>query len=331
MLSEEFDKKIIEAADRHYPAYNEKAWTKMEKLLDEHLPQEKDDRRRILFFLLLFLLLGGGAWLFFGQSRNGKKQEIPVAARSAENPGGNTVVIPDQKRTVHDITGPTAEVNNNHVAGNTNLKNNTDHLPSYTKNKRPLHIVENKNANPGRTSPMNKTVQVTPEITKKDDAVKTGNPLIPSPKPVEVIAGNEKVNNHPIAAKEEDKKDKVPAVANNNVNTKPTDNVKEETVAVAQNDVSKKTKTRSKKTSSFFISLSAGPDVSTAGTSSPGKMKLVSGGGLGYTYKNRVTLRAGFYNARKIYTASPSDYHPPAYFFSYFPNLQKLDPDLRVY
>ena len=47
MQSEEFDKKIKEAADHHHPAYDEKAWMKMEKLLDTHLPQKKDDRRRI--------------------------------------------------------------------------------------------------------------------------------------------------------------------------------------------------------------------------------------------------------------------------------------------
>ena len=55
-----FDKKIKEAAENHHPAYDEKAWTKMEKLLDKHLPQKKDDRRRIIFFLLLFFLLVGG-------------------------------------------------------------------------------------------------------------------------------------------------------------------------------------------------------------------------------------------------------------------------------
>src|SRR5258705_7399741 len=56
------DKKIKAAADSHFPAYDDKAWEKMEVLLDKHLPQQKDDRRRIFFllFLFLFLLIGGG-------------------------------------------------------------------------------------------------------------------------------------------------------------------------------------------------------------------------------------------------------------------------------
>ena len=54
MQSEDFDKKIKEAAEHHHPAYDEKAWDKMEKKLDKHMPTEKDDRRRVFFFLLLF-------------------------------------------------------------------------------------------------------------------------------------------------------------------------------------------------------------------------------------------------------------------------------------
>src|SRR6266566_1673095 len=63
MLSEEFDKKVKEAADHHHPSYDEKAWEKMEKLLNKHLPQKKDDRRKYILLLLLFLIMGGGVYL----------------------------------------------------------------------------------------------------------------------------------------------------------------------------------------------------------------------------------------------------------------------------
>ena len=56
MRFEDFDNKIIEAAEQHHPPYDEKAWRKMEKLLNQNLPIEKDDRRRILFFLLLLFI-----------------------------------------------------------------------------------------------------------------------------------------------------------------------------------------------------------------------------------------------------------------------------------
>ncbi len=59
MLDEEMDHIIREAANNHHPAYNDKAWEKMELKLDKHLPQ-KTDRRRLIFFLLFFILLGAG-------------------------------------------------------------------------------------------------------------------------------------------------------------------------------------------------------------------------------------------------------------------------------
>ncbi|MBL0183793.1 MAG: hypothetical protein IPP96_16500 [Chitinophagaceae bacterium] len=49
---------IRDAAENHHPTYNDKAWEKMEAMLDKQLPQKKD-RRKYIFFLLFFLLLGG--------------------------------------------------------------------------------------------------------------------------------------------------------------------------------------------------------------------------------------------------------------------------------
>ena len=45
MQSDFFDNKVKEAADHHHPAYDEQAWGRMEKMLDEHLPREKKKRR----------------------------------------------------------------------------------------------------------------------------------------------------------------------------------------------------------------------------------------------------------------------------------------------
>ena len=66
MLFDNFDKKIKEAAEQHHPAYDENAWRKMEGLLNEHLPKQRDKRR---FFLLAFatLLIGGGAFVLLSK------------------------------------------------------------------------------------------------------------------------------------------------------------------------------------------------------------------------------------------------------------------------
>mgnify|MGYP001600401975 FL=1 len=121
-------------------------------------------------------------------------------------------------------------------------------------------------------------------------------------------------------------------------NTKPVVNVpsdKENTnkdnTSLVQNSPEKKTKDKNKKRNSFFFTLSTGPDVSATGGDQLGKAKLFAGAGMGYTFKDRLTIRSGFYSGRKIYTSSPDSYHPPATFWNYYPNLQKVDADCRVY
>src|SRR5688572_744288 len=55
MWSDDIHKKMDDAGESHYPAYDEKAWEKMSSLLDKHLPEKKKKRRFI--FLLLPLVL----------------------------------------------------------------------------------------------------------------------------------------------------------------------------------------------------------------------------------------------------------------------------------
>lgn len=105
MLSEEFDKKIRDAAESHHPTYDEKAWGGMKKLLDKYMPEEKEDRRRIIFFLLFFLLLGGGTWYFIGKSSGKKENETVVVAASSKESSLPTTVA-KQKGNVVDQPAP---------------------------------------------------------------------------------------------------------------------------------------------------------------------------------------------------------------------------------
>src|SRR6476659_3551256 len=76
MLFDNFDKKIKEAAEQHHPAYDENAWRKMENLLNQHLPRQKDRRR---FFLLAFTILSvGGGSFFFLSKPNAKNSDLVV-------------------------------------------------------------------------------------------------------------------------------------------------------------------------------------------------------------------------------------------------------------
>ena len=59
-------------------------------------------------------------------------------------------------------------------------------------------------------------------------------------------------------------------------------------------------------------------------------MKLMLGGGIGYTFQNRFTVRTGLYSSRKIYSAAPYEYHPPDYFWQFYPDLTEVDADCKV-
>jgi len=102
-------------------------------------------------------------------------------------------------------------------------------------------------------------------------------------------------------------------------------------VSAIVNPVNKNKKSPAKKSNSFFASLSTGPDVSAAGVEKSGKIKFTIGAGLGYNFGNRLTLRTGFYSGRKLYNASPDEYHPPASFWTYYPNLKNVEADCKVY
>ena len=46
MKPDKLDIKIQDAAAQNEPAYNEQAWSSMEKLLDKEMPQKKKEKRK---------------------------------------------------------------------------------------------------------------------------------------------------------------------------------------------------------------------------------------------------------------------------------------------
>ena len=131
MLFDNFDKKIKEAAEQHHPAYDENAWRKMESLLNQHLPQEKNRRR---FFLLAFtvLLVGGGAFILLSRPHARNSDQIVQEAKNstsnktqAGKTDKNTIIVqPGIDNTNKEIR------NDNTVAGAaTNIAGKTGNSP----------------------------------------------------------------------------------------------------------------------------------------------------------------------------------------------------------
>ncbi len=171
MLDEELDHIIRNAAENHYPPYNDKAWKKMEKKLDKHLPQNKD-RRKFIFFLLFFLLLGG-ATVFTVIQLSGNKtpaNKNVIATNTGENktttpvtqnnqPGNNDAVVNNAPEN-ENITLPGTTTPGNTNPGKTESVTTASAIPDKTNSEKPVTVT----AIPGITTPVkinsNKTTSV---------------------------------------------------------------------------------------------------------------------------------------------------------------------------
>ncbi|MBC7873613.1 MAG: hypothetical protein H7Y01_06445, partial [Ferruginibacter sp.] len=94
MQFDEFDNKAKKAADHHHPAYDEQAWTKMEKLLNTHMPQKEDDRRRFLFLLLILFGLGAAGLLIAKPWKNRKAITASAPTVQHQQPASSIPVTP---------------------------------------------------------------------------------------------------------------------------------------------------------------------------------------------------------------------------------------------
>lgn len=364
MQFEEFDKKVKEAADRHHPAYDQQAWDKMENLLDKHLPVKEDKRRRFLLLLLFTLLLGGTALLITKPWKSGNRNDSGIASSNSQTatPVNNNSNAPQPVNNSNTVNTnntstsqpvPSIQTKDGKEAGNSPVTANNLASPQQSQeigntvpgnNKVSNKSSFRKTAQPERDNNAGVAISSGTAKTshKKNLPVSDKNNKVSSAQP-ELVATNDNSNNPKQTGGHSPVSNSQPVTSDNKTTTtsetaaqnvvgatmpasgKSTEQPKEET---------KKTdlvKVKSKRKSYFFLAASMGPDVSFTGSDKLGKMKLPGGIGLGYSYKDRVTLRTGFYQARKIYTASPSAYNPPAVFYNYYPYLEKVEADCKVY
>lgn len=341
MRFEDLDKKFKEAADHHHPAYDEKAWAKMQKLLDKHLPREKERKRRIFFWLFLFLLIGG-AGLLIGNPFRQDKQAVR-AEKNMQWKKNNDAIQSTTENTGISVTDKSSPVNeesfeykpgaadrsNNYTVKNVVVSKQTDFdkqtitISSSTGQKKKIaRKKQGKDDQPfvpiNRAADKSSTTLVT--TTSGDPVSSKPNEATDNNAPIKIADNKKDISSAPDVAVDTDKMIK-----------KEDSAVAETDIAAQQNNKEKKSRTKNSKSSAFFFTATAGPDISFTGNDRPGKISPVLGVGLGYTFNDRFTIRTGFYTASKIYTASPEAYHPPDIFYTYYPYLEKVEADCKVY
>lgn len=362
MLDEEMDHMIREAADKHHPAYNDKAWDKMEKLLDKHLPQEKD-RKRPLFFLLLFLLLGGGVFFTIYQFTGNNRMEGIAEKKTSEQPAyrpvdkQTDVQRPGVKNDAGD-PGNTAAVQDDNLTGESeeealNTSGEKGSRPGSSNKNIDANIVKNKKQVSGTKSRSKmKIAGAEPSVVTAgyDNEEEPGNTVTKKQgnrkksdgkKNVIITAAvpEEEENNEPVTVT-------VPAEINKETSVKEEQNKpepqKEEAKKTGEEKDKKlvateekpsasppKKKSKKKPAGNFGITVSAGPDLSFVSLNELGKVTLMYGAGLSYRFaKQRIMVRTGFYSSRKIYSATPDQYQPTG---GNYPYLYEVAANCKVY
>jgi len=334
MQDEEMDDIIRDAANQHHPAYDDQAWSKMENLLDKQLPQKKDKRRYALFFLLFLLLGSGGFFAYVHTHKNDSVQAVTASQHNSSGQSNTTTSIasPNNSTTADNkMAAPATEINseanpttsgtsNNNIAVPiaSNIKTNTainlkpEHK-QFTHKTRARFKSSIHNADIGNDNTDNETGKQT-ETT--DDIVSDNKPISSSQSIA--IANVIVKNDNPIVSSSMDSLHKI------------NDTVAQPIVASAQKPSADKKNGHTFK-NNFAITASVGPGLSYVGLEYLGKTTFTYGAGIAYAESKKFTLRTGFYVSSKIYSANPSDYHPPKTFWTYYPDLQKIDANCKVY
>jgi hypothetical protein len=333
MQDEEIDDIIRDASNQHYPAYDDKAWDKMEHLLDKHLPQN-EDKKKYLLLLLLFLLVDTGLFVvFFFPKKHSSSQPETITQNSKQNitavspviNGRVQIITTDSKnKTVQLLLSPAAEtkiksntqpittaINNDNLqkvskissSKKTRIKNkvfysdvsNIDESNKQGNNNYQSNDKQSKNLNNSIASQ-----KITQENTKKIDNISTVKDI------------------QPISTSNLYK----PVAANNNDTSA---NKQAATVNVSK----QKKKEGNIIGNNFAFTISIGPGFSYV--DDLGKTTFSYGAGIWYSFAKKFAIRTGFYVTKKIYSANPSDYNPPKWFWTYYPNLQKIDANCTVY
>ncbi|MEP7143823.1 MAG: hypothetical protein ABI707_13170 [Ferruginibacter sp.] len=320
------DELIREASNSHHPAYDDKAWEKMEALLDKHLPLKNNRRRRHAIFFLLLLFIAGAAFfatLFLYQTEH-EKDTVSVESKPTDilSRGSTSNGRPADGHLITKASKISKDISPGFLQG-ISKKETRENLK---KSSRDYHPGINQGGI--RASSSGAISDITNE---KDIIIKTDQSLPEKDEPDLNINKNRIPASSTPGANDQPLNTTIPTVKNDSTGMV----VKKETTAAATPIPSGKptSKKAIKKgfANNFAVNLSAGPELSFVRLGDPGKGRINYGIGLSYSFANRITVRSGFYIAKKIYTAKPGDYHPPAWYWTYNTDLKKVDADCNVY
>ncbi len=306
MWSDELENKIRETTEGNQPAYEERAWVKMEELLDKHLPQK---RRRFIPLILLPLALVGTGIFFAIQQQS--KRNITTEKINSDQPVTSGGEVQNRKEKQAATIAPSPEglarQTKPTVSEITDTRTNTLKGPVNKK-----QAASGQKVTTGKKV-ISKIIDLPVELAPANLEKQT-----PGDEQKEIVQEKTQATDKSISAADK------PVVEN------PRSDEKKDGKQAQIADPSRKAaqKTTHSRGSNFAFTFSAGPDFSSIDFNEPGEWRMAYGVGVMYSLSKKISLRTGFFAGRKIYTADPDDYqsnyNPP-------PTLQKIEANCLVY
>jgi len=316
MLDDENDKRIKEAAEHYHPGYDDKAWEKMEQLLDEHLPQKKE--RKKIFFILPSLLLVG-ILVFFMVMNNQKSGSSNIAGNlslknNTEKSLSEKPVLNSKEKASSSSTRPVKPSSDENKIGHRSVvvsqKSKSVSTSSIDANKEQTPFYDS-NSVIKENDVKQLTVSKTNNVDEKTEATSSVELKVETANKNDSTTRFTNINNSKIK------------VADQNI---VTETEKEKTTPA----IKKSKKTSSGFPNNFGVSISAGPDISGVQANKIGRLTAIFGAGLNYSVSKNFSIRSGFYISKKIYSVDGNDYDLQGGNTGYA-SLQNVEANCTVY
>lgn len=314
MWDDEINKKIKDAADQYHPAYDEDAWSKMELLLDQHLPVEKKRRRKYFLIPVVSLLIGALLFFIFYNKNNLSKNLPKIETKNSIT----TQPTVQQKQTA---IASSSEDNKPIVPLNTISPSANKKINSLQKNQDSKMFA----SKPTKANPLPATVSIETENASANNSHKK---LSSSDKEKNTVKENTPPASNAIVDNQQEIKQPIIKAKKDSTNT---DKDVAKTSTSKNLFAKKKTTTHASFKNNFGFSISAGPDVSSVGLDKTGRIAINFGIGINYALSQKFTLRTGFYKSEKIYSANKNQYTIPPGGAPNIEYLNNIGANCKVY
>jgi hypothetical protein len=303
------DDLIREASDSHHPVYDDKAWEKMEALLDQHLPVKKQAARpAIIIILLLFMTIGGLITLV----------HWPQVARRPAPVKNDLAAKPRNNRR------DTGDGGLNKGAPATLMQQRTSSLPVVKLVRKPggdkrwdpllagagaVSAGAIADGIPGSVQPLNFT----------GNGIGAGAPSAGLPSNFNLANGAE-----PLASASFRQQAAV---------IDPKTKRRMDLLSAVPPPGPKSPGKKAGFNNNFAVRVSVAADRGFVNANQPGKSRLNYGAGASYDIGKRFTVSGGFYFIKKVYAADGDAYHPPKTYWTNRPGiyLHKVYADCIAY